>query len=89
MNKKLTLIILTFITCFTVKAQTQKGNQLLGGSIGFGITNDNSDYVSYNNTSYNYSYKSKDIAFFAGPVYSYFIADNLDLGTSVNYGTEK
>ncbi|MEX8547096.1 MAG: hypothetical protein V5804_05785 [Mucilaginibacter sp.] len=89
MNKKLTLIILVFTTCFTVKAQTQKGSQLLGGSVLFGITNDKSDNVNYTNSSYNNSYKSKEISFSIGPDYSYFVANNLDLGLSLGYGTDK
>lgn len=81
--------MLILLTTTFVKAQTQKGNQLLGGNIGFGITNQNTVNNNITNSVYNYSFKSKTTNYSIGPVYSYFIADNLDLGASVNYSQQK
>lgn len=89
MKKQLTLILFLQIINITVKAQTQKGNQLLGGNILFGITTGRADNINYNNSAYSYSYKSKEVSFSAGPIYSYFIADKLDLGLSLGYGGDK
>lgn len=89
MNKKLTLIIFALIGSITLKAQTQKGDQLLGGNIGFSIANGNTDYANFNNSSYNYSGKTKTNSFSIGPNYSFFIADDLDLGASAGYATQK
>ncbi|RZJ80545.1 MAG: hypothetical protein EOO47_07235 [Flavobacterium sp.] len=63
---------------FTVNAQTEKGNQLIGGSIGF-VTLDN-DQGSTRNKQRSYS---------IGPNYGYFIADNFALGLNANYGYNK
>lgn len=89
MKKNLTLILFLLIINITVKAQTQKGNQLLGGSVSFATSNGNNNYSDYNNSNYNYSSKSKMTSLGLGPVYSYFIADQLDLGVALGYGTSK
>ncbi len=87
--KKQLIIPFILLINLTVKAQTQKGNQLLGGNILFGITTGRADNINYNNSAYSYSYKSKETSFSVGPVYSYFIADKLDLGLSLGYGSDK
>lgn len=89
MNKKITLLLFMLIGCITVKAQTQNGNQTLGGNIGFSTASGNTDYTNFNSGIYNYSGKTKTNYFSIGPNYSFFIADNLDLGVSASYTAQK
>jgi hypothetical protein len=90
MNKTLILILCIIIGALNLQAQTQKGNQLLGGNVSFGTSKGTSDY-SYLAPGYSSSANStvKAYSFFIGPNYSYFIADNLDLGISGGFGTSK
>ncbi|RYY29600.1 MAG: hypothetical protein EOP41_02360 [Sphingobacteriaceae bacterium] len=87
MKKHVTLIVSLFLFYTIATAQTQKGNQLLGGNISFLAASGTSDYSNFNNPAYNYSNKNKTTSFGIGPVYSYFLADQLDLGVTLNYGT--
>jgi hypothetical protein len=66
------------------KAQTEKGSQTLGVNLGF-------EYYTQTGVSVNpadnslMSQTNKYTSFSVGPAYSYFIADNLDLGAMLNY----
>jgi hypothetical protein len=85
MYKKIILMLLA-LSCAatTLKAQTEKGSQLLGGGLGVSqgkSTNEYGSGVGYN----SYSYTNKTTSFSIGPNYSYFVAKNLDLGGSVGY----
>jgi len=83
------LIILITVILFSYQityAQTEKGSHTLGLGVGFSLHNEN-DFVidqASNTTSLN---KSKYTSFSIGPSYSYFIADKLDLGASLNYSS--
>jgi hypothetical protein len=89
MNKKISILILALTGAFTVNAQTQKGDQLLGGSIFFSTSKSNQDYIADPGYQYNPNNITKSNQFGIGPNYSYFIANNLDLGISASYNTGK
>jgi len=86
MYKKLLLVVLSCIALQTVKAQTEKGSQSLG--LGFSVATSNTNTSYYNSVSGTYSTnaKGKQTSFSVAPSYSYFIADKLDIGTSLSYG---
>lgn len=81
MNKFL-ILIAAFLCVFQFsKAQTEKGNQTLGLNVSF----NNSSYStsSFDNSSFASSTSNgKNTNFLLGPLYSYFIADKVDLGAS-------
>ncbi|QJD95545.1 outer membrane beta-barrel protein [Mucilaginibacter robiniae] len=85
MNKYLYSLAVLLCASLAAQAQTQKGSQLLGGQIsestgkGTTIEHDPSD-----NGATTVS-KDKMNYFGIGPSYSYFVANNLDLGASVGY----
>ena len=83
MYKKLLLVVLSVIALQTAKAQTEKGNQLLGASFGVSFTNSNNQTVFDNTISDNF--KGKLTSYSVAPSYSYFMADKLDIGASVGY----
>ena len=89
MYKKTSFIILALLGAFTVNAQTQKGNQLLGGSIFFSTSKNTNDYFVNPDYQYNVSNERKFTGFSIGPSYSYFVANNLDLGVNAGYNTSK
>lgn len=95
MTKKLILLVLTVLGTFAAKAQTQQGNQLLGGFLNLNTEKTNyvnraTGYDVYGNTNYYpYTATSKTNAFGIGPVYSYFVANNLDLGVTLGYNASK
>jgi len=89
MYKKTSFIILALLGAFTVNAQTQKGNQLLGGSIFFSTSKNTNDYFVNPDYQYNASNERKFTGFSIGPSYSYFVANNLDLGFNAGYNTSK
>ncbi|MDB4902983.1 MAG: hypothetical protein JWQ63_2264 [Mucilaginibacter sp.] len=79
----------TFLFAFKAShAQTEKGNQTLGVNLGFNY--DKINILSINPYDNSSSTQNLTISGFnAGPNYSYFIADKLDIGTSLSYGTNK
>lgn len=88
MNKFLFFITALLTLNQFANAQTSKGNQTLGVSLGFNKSNTDSRNVNpFDNSSYSSTNKSTRLD--AGPTYSYFIADNLDLGTNLFYSSEK
>ncbi len=87
MSKKIILMLLALSgAASTLKAQTEKGNQLLGGSVGFNTSSGNN--VSGNSTNISNA-DTKSTRYNIGPNYSYFIAKNLDLGLSLSYDYQK
>ncbi|WP_454803652.1 hypothetical protein [Mucilaginibacter phyllosphaerae] len=85
MYKKLLMVCVSVITIQTVKAQTEKGSQMLGAS--FSIMTLSSDSKSFDSGSSTYgpNYHGNVNRYAVTPNYSYFIADKLDLGVSVGY----
>ncbi|NCD69262.1 hypothetical protein [Mucilaginibacter agri] len=90
MTKKLLMALLALSSFTAVKAQTEKGNQLLGGSIGFNTSKvSNTNYTATNTYSSTSFSDTKLTTYNIGPNYSYFVASNLDLGVSASYGYQK
>jgi hypothetical protein len=86
MKKTIFLIAAFLLAAVVSQAQTEKGTQTLGLNLGFGYNKANGIATTpYDNTSSNMS--SKSTSFSIGPDYSYFIADKLDIGTSLSYST--
>jgi hypothetical protein len=85
--KKTIFLIAAFVLAAVIsQAQTEKGTQTLGLGLGFGYNKSNGIATNpYGNASSNLYSKSTN--FSIGPDYSYFIADKLDIGTSLSYGT--
>lgn len=80
----LTLLILLFIKA--VNAQTQKGDQAVGVSLNF---YSNSGTFSFPNGNI-YSFGTTSASYFiTSPTYSYFLADNIDMGAGLGFGTGK
>jgi hypothetical protein len=85
---KFFLSFIILLTAATSQAQTQKGSQLLGGfislSTGKGTTTEYDGIAGSTPTVSN----NKMNSFGIGPSYSYFIANNLDLGANVGYNNQ-
>ena len=79
------LLIAIFVFVYQAsQAQTEKGTQTLGVNLGFNYTkNDQNNIDPFNQASSVEN--SKTYSFDLGPAYSYFIADKLDLGASLQY----
>jgi hypothetical protein len=87
MYKKLLLVAVSIITIQTAKAQTEKGSQNLGLGFNVSTTSSNASYFSSYTNSYGANIKGKQTWYSIAPSYSYFIADKLDIGTSLSYGS--
>jgi hypothetical protein len=86
--KKILILMTAFLFAFEVSnAQTEKGNQTLGVNLGFSYYKTNILIINYGNSPSTQNVTTT--SFSAGPSYSYFIADKLDIGTSLGYGTSK
>jgi hypothetical protein len=86
MKKSIFLIAAFLLAAVVSQAQTEKGTQTLGLNLSFGYNKTNAISINpYENLSSDQSTKSTN--FSIGPVYSYFIADKLDIGTSLSYNT--
>lgn len=94
--RKLTLTtILLFLVCLGgLKAQTSKGNIMLGVSTVFNIKGNNSDVTGFGYSSikhksdaqnYNEPDADKISGFNFSPKVGYFIVDNLALGLNIDY----
>ena len=82
--KKLSIFITAFLLMLhAANAQTQKGDQSLGLSLNFNTGNNNYYYQGTAPSLTNFT------SFSAIPNYSYFIANNLDIGAGVGYGHGK
>jgi len=86
MKKTLFLIAAMVLAVTLSHAQTEKGSQTLGLNLGFAYQKDNNLLVNYFDNSTT-SQSSKLTSFNIGPAYSYFIADKLDLGAVLSFGT--
>jgi len=67
-------------------AQTEKGTETIGANIGFSYTNASDFTVSVANGSTS-TLDTKTTTFNIGPIYSYFIADKLDIGAALTYSS--
>ncbi|MES2276291.1 MAG: outer membrane beta-barrel protein [Bacteroidota bacterium] len=85
MKKILIAIIALLCVSKISNAQTEKGNQTLGVNLSYSYIK--SSNYSTNSGSGPATQTNNNKSFNIGPDYSYFIADNLDLGVSLQYGT--
>jgi hypothetical protein len=84
MKKSLIVLTALLLAFLSSKAQTEKGNQNLGLTTAFSILQSSNLNINQNDFSTSTdSYKSTTFTF--GPHYSYFIADNLDIGINLSY----
>jgi hypothetical protein len=86
MRKSAILITLFLLILQAANAQNQKGNQTLGIGLEFSANRGNYNYQNANSTVIN-SGTTQLTGFSANPSYSYFMANNLDIGISVGFGT--
>jgi len=84
MNRSLILLSALLLACTASKAQTEKGNENLGLTAALSVLQ--SSNLNINQSDFSFSTESsKQSTFTLGPNYSYFIADNLDIGLSFSY----
>src|SRR3569833_364677 len=85
--KKTLFLIAGLLLAFSFSyAQTEKGILTLGLNLGLAYQKDNNSVInSFDNSTT--SQNSKMTSFNIGPAYSYFIADKLDLGGVLSFGT--
>lgn len=76
MKKLLLSMVAVAAFAFTTQAQTEKGNVLLGGNVGF-------------NTSKIDGAAKSDVNFSIVPSVGYFVSDNFAIGTGVGYNYNK
>jgi len=86
MNKFLILIAALLCACQFSYAQTEKGNQTLGVSVDFQYSKGSDVGINPSDNS-STTTDTKYTNFGAGPNYSYFIANKLDIGTSLYYSS--
>jgi hypothetical protein len=85
--KKVLILITAIVFAYQVSnAQTEKGSQTLGINFGFSSSNSN-DYTINPGNNATSTLTTSINSFNIGPTYSYFIANNLDIGASLSYST--
>lgn len=89
MYKKHILLLAVVFGTLALKAQTNKGDQYLGGSSSFLAVNQTTDYSQSPYYPISYTQKTKVHLIRVGPVYGFFIANNLDVGVNLGYAHEK
>ena len=85
MKKLVILVAVLLFASLASQAQTSKGDQTLGADLGFSYSKGNQLYLDPSSGSVDNSSNGKTTSFTISPNYSYFIADNLDLGASLDY----
>jgi hypothetical protein len=84
--KKLSIsIALCLLVLQAVNAQNQKGDQTLGLGLGFNANNESFNYLGNNQAVLDYT-TSTSASISVNPNYSYFVANNLEVGISVGLG---
>lgn len=89
MYKKHILLLAAIFGTLALKAQTNKGDQFIGGSTNFVNTNETTQYFQPNTSLIDYTQTQKTKLFSIGPAYSYFIANNLDVAINTGYSHQK
>jgi len=89
MYKKHILLLAAVFGTLALKAQTNKGDQYLGGSSSFLAVNQTTDYSQSPYYPISYTQKTQSHLLRVGPVYGFFIANNLDVGINLGYAHEK
>ena len=86
--KKILIAISVFLSvCQLSNAQTEKGTQTLGLTLGFSYNNSNDYTINIADNNAVRTLGTKTTSFSIGPNYSYFIQNNLELGGSLSYAT--
>lgn len=88
MTKAITFAIAILLSATVVSAQTQKGSQTLGVSATY-YHQDTKQGILNPNTNVYQDQNMKTTIFGIAPGYSYFIADNVDIGTVLSYSYNK
>lgn len=83
MKKQLLTLVAVWAIAMTANAQTEKGNNLIGGSIGFNYRNQKP--LNTTNSSINETSRSFNIS----PNFGHFFAKNLAVGLQVGYSSGK
>ncbi len=76
MKKLMLSLVAVFAFAFATTAQTEKGNVLLGGNVGF-------------NTSKATGAAKHDVDFSIAPKAGFFVGDNFAVGTGIGYNYDK
>src|ERR1700744_2289180 len=85
MKKAFFLFAALLLASVVSHAQTEKGNQTLGFNFQYSYNNNGGINISpFDNSVTNTS--NKYTVFSVAPLYSYFIADKLDLGATLSLG---
>lgn len=83
--KKIAILIPLFMLILQATfAQNQKGDQTLGLSLGFFTSSSNYSYQTISPGTLDLT-STRSTGFGTSPTYSYFIANNLDLGASIGF----
>lgn len=86
--KKILIIASILITANFAKAQTEKGTQTLGINLQYQHSNSTTTNIDPVSNSI-FVQDQKSTTFNAGPIYSYFISNNFDLGGSLLYSANR
>jgi hypothetical protein len=87
MKKSLIVLAALLLLAFTSsQAQTEKGNQTLGLNLGLATLQSSGFNINQSDNSTSTD-NAKTTILNIGPHYSYFIADNLDIGVELSYGS--
>jgi hypothetical protein len=85
--KKSLIVFAALLLAFTsLQAQTEKGNQTLGLNLGLSILQSSGVDINQSDNSAA-TENAKTTILNIGPNYSYFIADNLEVGVNLLYGS--
>jgi hypothetical protein len=83
MKSKLLIMGILCAFAFTAKAQTEKGKNLINGSVGFNTSKSENSPSSFSATN------QKSNSFTFAPSYGYFVANNLAIGLGFGYTQNK
>ena len=86
MKKSLIVLAALLLAFASSQAQTEKGNQTLGFNLGLSILQSSGSDVNQSDNSTS-TENAKTTIFNFGPNYSYFIADNLEIGVDLSYSS--
>ena len=81
--KKTTILIMLFASAFTATSQTSKGSMMVGGSVGFSSSKNNTTITDngVSITSSDNKFSNSNVS----PTFSYFLADGIALGLNINF----
>src|SRR6185503_10505995 len=86
MKKSLIVFAALLLALTSLQAQTEKGNQTLGLNLGLSVLQSSGVNINQSDNSAA-TENAKTTILSIGPNYSYFIADNLEVGVNLLYGS--